>query len=318
MPEPKIKQLALKNIEADPKLQMRAKGLDEKLVDEYAELMKAETEFPPLRVFHDNTGTNWLSRGFHRRAAAMKAGLTSLPVEMRSGTRKDALLDAAGGNASHGLRRTNADKRKAVETVLAEFPDMPSAQIADVVGVSDHFVGVVRKGKSNTRHPIKSGNDSQNDDEKTDETKSEDTPEEEPEVTVEHAGAPRATSVVATIIKALHKVQAEFSGLMAGPFKEGIRNTAASYNAVNFYDTGELIVTGTHGGVEFGLRKLSCDSIDNLLGLCGGLKLMLARVEHEPTAEQEFQDAMQNVRDFDDIKDELDAKLRSPDDTVQI
>ena len=41
-------------------------------------------------------------------------------AEVREGTRRDAILAAAAANATHGLRRTNADKRRAVLTLLRD------------------------------------------------------------------------------------------------------------------------------------------------------------------------------------------------------
>ena len=38
-----------------------------------------------------------------------------IAADVRQGTRRDALLFAAGANSSHGLSRTTADKRRAIE-----------------------------------------------------------------------------------------------------------------------------------------------------------------------------------------------------------
>jgi len=262
---------------------------------------------------------------------------------MRAGNRKDAIIDAAGSNGTHGLRRTNADKRRAAAQVITEFPDMPNTQVADIVGVSDTFVGDVRKRLQRIKDglsvkPDGTGEHISGDlsvkptpadaeaereariaavkklDDEPDPTTAEDTPP----ASIEQAGAPRATEVVNTIVRALHKVQAEFSGLYAGRFAEAARNTAKGYNAVDFYDTGEAIEVSAHGGLAIGMRKLSCDSIDNLLGFCGGLKLMLARVEHEPTGEQEYQEKRRKNQEFLDAMPELSAKLRQDDDVIPI
>ena len=39
---------------------------------------------------------------------------------MRQGDRRDAILHSVGANATHGLRRTNADKRRAVSILLQD------------------------------------------------------------------------------------------------------------------------------------------------------------------------------------------------------
>ena len=55
----------------------------------------------------------WLADGFHRFWAAKEAGLTEIYEEIHPGTLRDAILFSLSANSKHGLRRTNADKRKA-------------------------------------------------------------------------------------------------------------------------------------------------------------------------------------------------------------
>jgi hypothetical protein len=64
------------------------------------------------------TARYYLVDGFHRVAAAQQAGMTELPFTEKSGTYREALLFSLSVNATHGLRRSNADKRKAVMTLL--------------------------------------------------------------------------------------------------------------------------------------------------------------------------------------------------------
>ena len=49
-----------------------------------------------------------------------------------------------GANQSNGLRRTNADKRHAVELALKEFPKLSDRAIAEMCGVSQPFVSEFR------------------------------------------------------------------------------------------------------------------------------------------------------------------------------
>jgi hypothetical protein len=144
MPETKTKQLAVKNVTADPECQSRRDGLDEATVKEYAEAKAAGVEFPAVVVYHDAAGTNWLSEGFHRFEADRRNGAKHVEVEMRSGTREDAILNSVGSNAAHGLKRSNADKRFSVEKVLKLKADWTDRRIADAVGVSHPFVASVR------------------------------------------------------------------------------------------------------------------------------------------------------------------------------
>lgn len=114
-----IKSINLKAIRIDGGTQSREK-LDQTVVDEYAELMKEGTEFPPIVVVHDGN-EYYLSDGFHRLLAAQKAGKASINCDVITGTLRDAILYSLSANASHGLRRTIDDKRKAVMTMLEDF-----------------------------------------------------------------------------------------------------------------------------------------------------------------------------------------------------
>lgn len=125
--------------------QMRA-GLNQETVGEYADVMRHNNSyepFPALTVFYDGE-TYWLADGFHRHRAAYEAfgsGCT-VPVDVRTGTRRDAVLYAAQANAKHGLRRTNADKQRAVDTLLQdeEWSQWSDNEIARRCAVSVPFV----------------------------------------------------------------------------------------------------------------------------------------------------------------------------------
>lgn len=111
------------------------------VVDEYVHAMQDGATFPPIVVFWDGSDY-WLADGFHRVEAATRAGLETLPAEVKHGTRRDAVLYACGANAAHGLRRTNADKRRAVETLLndPEWAKWPDKDIAKACSVSREYV----------------------------------------------------------------------------------------------------------------------------------------------------------------------------------
>lgn len=63
-----------------------------------------------------------------------------------AGPRRDAILYSVGANSTHGLRRTNADKRRAVETLLRdeEWQGWSNRKIAEVCGVSEFMVREAR------------------------------------------------------------------------------------------------------------------------------------------------------------------------------
>lgn len=112
--------LPLADIRIDPELQCRASGVSKATVREYAAAMLEGARFPAVVVFRDSKGTHWLADGFHRCGAAALNEATEIAVEIREGSRKDALLFAAGANASHGLKRSQADRRAAILKLLSE------------------------------------------------------------------------------------------------------------------------------------------------------------------------------------------------------
>lgn len=137
--------LAIDLIRTDGGTQMRAE-LNQEVIDDYAEKWLAGFEFPAIDVYHD--GANyWPSDGFHRLFGAIKAKRASIPCNVRRGTQRDAILAATGANRGHGLRRTNADKRKAVETLLNdnEWCGWSDNKIAEQASVSQNFVSTLRR-----------------------------------------------------------------------------------------------------------------------------------------------------------------------------
>ena len=140
--------ISLVGIRRNGGTQVRAQT-DWLIVDDYAQAMKDGAAFPPIVVYFDGS-EYWLSDGFHRVEAAERAGLTEISADVRRGTQRDAILNACSANAAHGLRRTNADKRRAVETLLRdeEWAKWSDGEIARRCAVSDRFVSSVRKDLS--------------------------------------------------------------------------------------------------------------------------------------------------------------------------
>lgn len=136
--------LDLALIRIDGGTQIRAE-LNQDTVDAYAEAYAAGAKFPPVTVFFDGKD-RWLADGFHRFFAAKKAGKTTILENITPGTKRDAILFSLGANGTHGLNRTNADKRNAVETMLQdpEWAAWSDNAIAKACHVSHPFVGSVR------------------------------------------------------------------------------------------------------------------------------------------------------------------------------
>jgi hypothetical protein len=110
--------------------------------------MAAGDVFPPIVVFTDGTDS-WLSDGIHRLDGAIKAK-KKIGVDTRNGTKADAIEFACGANAAHGMRRTNADKKRSVQLALSAFPDRSSRAIADLCGVGHPFVEQIRQVESDS------------------------------------------------------------------------------------------------------------------------------------------------------------------------
>ena len=119
-------------------------AMDENTVSEYAEAMGEGTKFPPVTVFFD--GEFWLADGFHRLKATEKIGLLKITVEVKQGSLRDAVLYSCGANATHGLRRSNVDKRRAVLRLLEdrEWSQWSDRSIARSCGVHHKMVGRLR------------------------------------------------------------------------------------------------------------------------------------------------------------------------------
>lgn len=143
------KQIGITLVRTNGGTQSRAE-INQAAVAEYAEAMQDGAEFPPLVVFYDGEDY-WLADGFHRYDAYMRLGKRSVPVEIHQGTRRDAILYSVGANARHGLRRTNADKRRAVMTLLndEEWGKWSDSEIARRCEVDHKTVAAYRSSLGN-------------------------------------------------------------------------------------------------------------------------------------------------------------------------
>jgi len=130
-------------IEMDASIQCRA-VIDTATVGEYAERMKEGDVFPPVVLF-GVVGKSWIGDGWHRVLAARQIGLSVIDADLRDGGRKEALKHALGANAANGLRRSPADKQRAIEVCVKEFPELTQAKIAEMVGCTRAWVGMVTK-----------------------------------------------------------------------------------------------------------------------------------------------------------------------------
>jgi hypothetical protein len=154
-----MKVLKFSQIRIDGGTQMRV-SINQDKVSEYAEKMRENAKFPPLKATFDGT-VYWLYDGFHRYFAAQAAGATTIEVDYKPGTMEDAQDLALGANDDHGLPRSNEDKRKAVETALAmeRHAKKSDREIGRLCKVSHTLVAAVRNPevkKQQTKNNLKS------------------------------------------------------------------------------------------------------------------------------------------------------------------
>jgi hypothetical protein len=147
------KRLMGMDIRTDGGTQPRA-GLDAKYVDALVEDIQAGALLPPIDVMYDGT-CYWLFDGFHRLAAQWKiAGEKVLYVDARvhMGSQADAQWASYAANKSHGLRRSNEDKKRAVLAALRHPNGASRAnrEIARHLGVDEKTIRFYREGLEST------------------------------------------------------------------------------------------------------------------------------------------------------------------------
>lgn len=142
-----IGNVAIAELVFDAAMQCRV-AIDESVVEDYAEAMKAEATFPPIHVWkiEDLEGV-LVTDGWHRARAAERAGLAEIVADIREGNRREALLDAVRANATHGLQRSRDDKRRAVAVLLRdpEWAALSNRDLGELAGVSHQHVANIRK-----------------------------------------------------------------------------------------------------------------------------------------------------------------------------
>jgi ParB-like nuclease domain len=119
--------------------------LNQTVIAEYAEAYEQGIELPPIDVYYDDM-VYWLADGFHRVRALQQIGRDTVPANVHHGSQREALVSALGANETHGLRRTNADRRQAVMIMLndPEWSGWANTEIARQCHVSEYLVRTIR------------------------------------------------------------------------------------------------------------------------------------------------------------------------------
>jgi len=135
-------QVPISKIIVDAGTQSRI-SLEKSVVAEYAKAMAEGAVFPPLSaVKHEDS--YYLTDGFHRLEAKKQNGEISVDCTVEEGTIADARWKALSMNATHGLRRTNADKKHAVKIAIEMRPELSDRAIAEHCAVSNTYVSNLR------------------------------------------------------------------------------------------------------------------------------------------------------------------------------
>jgi hypothetical protein len=141
----KAELIPIKQIKQSSQLQPRAK-MDTGQIDQYTEAMRRGDAFPAVIVYRVG-GDLFLVDGYHRFMAAQGAKLEKILAEVKAGTMREAILHSAGVNATHGIQRSNEDKRRAAGILLRdkEWGQWNDTKIAEACHVSVDLVANVRK-----------------------------------------------------------------------------------------------------------------------------------------------------------------------------
>ena len=118
--------------------------IDLDVVADYADALRNGVRLPPIDTFGDIVGD-----GFHRYLAHQSAERKTIRTVPHPGGLREAILYSCVANATHGLRRSNADKRRAVGKLLKdpEWSQWSDRRIAAQAAVLQTFV-------SNLRHEL--------------------------------------------------------------------------------------------------------------------------------------------------------------------
>jgi len=139
-------QIETQIIRTDGGTQARAKFNQAHADDIKSAILKGE-KIPEIVVFKDSEGRIWLGDGFHRLWAYISAGKEKINCEIKEGELRDAVLYSLSTNRTHGLKRTNADKRRSVMTMLEddEWSKWTNSDIARACSVTQPYVSILRR-----------------------------------------------------------------------------------------------------------------------------------------------------------------------------
>lgn len=281
------KSLALDDLSLDGGTQSRVQ-FDVEALDDYAARMIKEPmsglvldhegePWPALVVFDDGE-RKWLADGFHRARAARKAGLTHFQVDVKRGELRDAIRLSLSVNAKHGLRRSNDDKRRAVERALQddEWVNYSDRKLAQLCAVSAPTVAKIRRSLEQL------GDIDQTTERVGADGRTQDTSTRQPEVLPERRIRPVKGTKTPDHVGAVRHVRLDQMTLLDAPGLSGALDVAplqaAKLDSIKRADQRALILVSTHDRAEV---HAVCDHLDKLMGKTGGTAIfaMLSMVD---------------------------------------
>ena len=143
-----METVEIANVTVASEFQMRVKS-DPATLIEYRELIRASEEhwpfYEPCTLYRVD-GKLILVDGFHRLDSMRAEGRKEILADVRNGTLLDAKIASLGANKKHGLKRSNADKRRAgtiavQDETLRKWSDR---KLAELCGISDFLVSQIR------------------------------------------------------------------------------------------------------------------------------------------------------------------------------
>jgi hypothetical protein len=221
--EAKLLTLDIAAIRLDGGTQIRAEIVRE-VVEEYAEQIDGGAVFPRATVF-DDSEHYWLADGFHRLHARLLLKKPTIDCLVYQGSLRDAILFAVKANSTHGLRRTNKDKRRAVEMILAdeEWAKKANIWIAETCGVSRCLVEDVRRQHVDSTNSPKEGESRLGRDGKLRPARRSASPQEPDDPVAQALKCQQAFDACLTLVRRVAREAERLATGLGGRFLNGIR-----------------------------------------------------------------------------------------------
>ena len=137
-------EIRIADIRRDGATQPRS-GLDAQHVEDLIQALTDGATLPAIDVMFDGT-FYWLYDGFHRTAAHERLGHTKIAAIVHQGAQEDAQWESYAANKSHGLKRSNEDKKRQVLAALRhpKAPTLSNRELARHVGVDEGTIRYYR------------------------------------------------------------------------------------------------------------------------------------------------------------------------------